>query len=176
MKKLFLLLALAATAVSAHAYIGGTPFLPEIDARFNALEQGNIPPTTFPMGAADGHYVKQIAKATYDFSKYTGAVGTYNLGVSLPANAIILHSFVYSITQPTTSASGTLALKCQNTGDILATTAAASFGAAGASIEGAATGTTYKYTTAACNLQAVIATGALTAGKVAVYVEYAVHQ
>lgn len=180
MKNFILALFMALTVVvsgHAQAAILGHPYLPEVDRRFDALEQGNlIKQGIYPAGSADGHYVKQIVKVTYDFAKQGGAIGTTNLGIGLPANAIILHTWVYSITQPTTSAAGTLALKCQNAGDILAATAAASFAAAGASIEGAATGTTYKYTTAACSLQAVIATGALTAGKVAAFVEYAVHQ
>ena len=169
-------------AANAFADIEGAPFLPEIDARFNAIEQGNhFVNNKFPMGSADGHYVKQIAQATYDYSKQgatAGATGTYDLGISIPANAIILQSWVYSITKPTTSASGTLAFKCQNTSDILATTAAASFAAAGASIDGSSTGAAaaFKYITAKCDIQAIVATGALTAGKVTAYVEYVIHQ
>ena len=169
-------------AANAFADIEGAPFLPEIDARFNAIEQGNhYLQNSFPSGAADGHYAMQEAKATYDYSKQgatAGATGTYDLKVSIPKNAIIQRSFIYSLVQPTTSASGTLAFKCQNTSDILATTAAASFAAAGASIDGSSTGSasTFKYTTAACDIQAIVATGALTAGKVTVVVRYTVHQ
>ena len=188
MKKFWLLIALACSLVAvdvaivhhAHADIQGAPFIPEIDKRFDALEQGNHFKTgVYPSGAADGHWVKQLAVATYDFAKYTGAIGTYSLGTGLPKNAVITESWLYSITKPTTSASGTLAFKCQNTGDILAATAAGSFAAAGASLDGVSTGATaanFKYTTAACTMQAVIATGALTAGKVSAFVEYMVHQ
>lgn len=163
---------------SAHASLQGAPFMPEIDARLNALEGGFTIPLTYPIGSADGHQQAELVQVTYDFAKQTGAVGTYSLGVTIPANAVIKRSYIYSITQPTTSASGTLAFKCQNASDVLAATAAASFGAAGASIDGASTGaaSAFKYTTAACTLQAVIATGALTAGKVTAYVEYVVHK
>ena len=174
------ILAMSAAATFAHADLEGAPFLPEIDRRFDAIEQGNhIKSGSYPAGASDGHYVSQMAQATYDFSVQTGATGTYSLGVKLPANAIITESWVYSITKPTTSASGTLAFKCQNASDILAATAAASFASAGASIDGsstAATAANFKYTTAACTIQAVIATGALTAGKVTAYVEYTIHK
>lgn len=162
----------------AHAAILNAPFNPEEDARFNALEGGNTIPQTYPVGAADGHNVPQLAQATYNFATQGGAVGTISLGVKLPKNAIIHQAWLYSITKPTTSASGTLAFTCQNAGDVGAATAAASYAAAGASIAGAATGaaSAFTYTTAACTIQAVIATGALTAGKVTAFVEYTVHQ
>lgn len=169
----------------AFADIENAPFMPETDRRFNAIEQGNhLNYSCFPSGSCDGHWVRQTAQATYNYAvegATAGATGTYTLPgpVSIPAGAIIQRSWVYSITQPTTSASGTLAFKCQNTSDILAATAAASFASAGASIDGASnTGgaSTFKYITTACNIQAVVATGALTAGKVTAYVEYLVHQ
>ena len=111
--KLFILslLPLLAGAQMAMADIKGAPYIPEIDCRFNALEQGQTLASGcsgFPIGSADGHYVKQVAKATYDFSKKGGAVGSIPLGVTIPANAIETRSYLYSITQPTTSASGTL--------------------------------------------------------------------
>lgn len=180
MKNIFAALALLLTTVTAHAAILGAPYQPEVDSRFDAIEQGAfMKQGLYPQGAADGVGIKHYVKATYDFAKQGGAVGTYTiLTPALPKNAVITRSYIYSITQPTTAASGTLAFKCQNASDILAATAAASFGAAGAAIDGASTGAAanFKYTTAACNIQAVIATGALTAGKVAVYVEYAIHQ
>lgn len=162
----------------AHADLQGAPFSPEVDKRFNAIEQGNHINTLYPHGASDGHNVKQLAQATYDFAKQTGAIGTYDLGIGLPAKAIVVRSYAYSTTKPTTGASGTLAFQCQDAGNLVAATAAASYGAAGASIDGAATGaaSAFQYPSAKCNIKAVIATGALTAGKVTVYVEYVVHQ
>jgi hypothetical protein len=176
MKKLALLVLLLTTA--SYAAILNAPFMPEIDARFNALEGGNVIPTTYPIGSADGHEIQGLAQATYDFSKVGGAIGTYSLGVKLPANAIITQSYLYSITQPTTAASGTLAFQCQNANDIITATAAASYSSAGAAIAGSSTAaaSAFKYTTAACTIQATIATGALTAGKVTAFVEYVVHK
>jgi hypothetical protein len=181
MKSFFATTCLSLLLISSisHAAILGAPFIPEIDARFNALEGGSAAPSqVYPIGSVDGHSVKQVAQFTYDFAKYTGAVGTYTSNVVIPANAIIIQSWLYSITAPTTSASGTLAFQCQNASDIIAATAAASYAAAGASIAGSSTGiaANFKYTTAACNMKAIIATGALTAGKVTAYVEYVVHQ
>lgn len=176
---IFSLTLLAVLALPAHAAIKGSPFLPEVDQRFNALEQGmTIPSKTYPQGSADGIAVKHYAKATYDFAKKGGAIGTIDLGVGLPANAIITRSYIYSITAPTAGVGGTLAFQCQNAGDVLAATGFASFGAAGASIDGASTGaaSAFKYLTAACTVKAVIAAAAFTAGKVVVYVEYSIHQ
>lgn len=181
MKKIILLVFLVLSLFSCFSYadIEGAPFLPEIDARFNALEQGNhLLTNSFPSGAADGHYVKQSVQATYDFAKYTGGTGTYDLGVSLPKNAIFVRSYVWSLTKPTTSASGTLEFKCQNSHDIMNPTAAASFASAGAAVDAIQSGAASNFSTvtASCDIKAVIATGALTAGKVTVYLDYVIHQ
>lgn len=168
--KTFLVLFTILAATLAHAEIKGSPFSPEADVRFNKLEENYA---TGLVGK-DGHHVKQVLQVTYDFSVSGGAIGTITLPQKLPKGAIIQRSYVYSVTQPTTSASGTLAFQCQNSGDVLAATAAASFGAAGASIDGASTGSAanFKYITSECSMKAVIATGALTAGKVIAIVEY----
>lgn len=181
-------LLLALTAVSAYADIEGAPYLPEIDKRFDAIEQGNhYLQGSYPSGSADGHYAQQAIQVTYDFSKLGGSntanpnglgAGIYDLGVALPKNAVIANSGIYSITKPTTSASGTLAFYCQNQYNILNPTAAASFATAGAAIAGTQNGTitNWSVVTAKCDLLAKIGTGALTAGKVTLYVEYYVHQ
>lgn len=184
MKTFLISLLLAFSSFTAHADIEGQPFIPEIDARFNAIEQGqhyNISPGAIQQGAGDGHSAKQVVQATYDFAKYTGALGTYDLGYGLPKNAEIVRSYIYSITQPATSASGTLEFYCQtsaNGGNIKAPLAAGSYGAAGVAIEGLQTGTAANFSTvtAPCHIQAVIGTGALTAGKVTVFLEYVTHQ
>jgi hypothetical protein len=184
MRKIFLGILTALIAITgvygiAHAAILGAPYLPEIDKRFDAIEMGRVyKQGLYPAGSNDGPYAQQQIQVTYDFAKQTGAVGTYDLGVSLPKNAIISNSGIYSITKPTTSASGTLAFYCQNQFNILNPTAAASFGAAGAAIAGTQNGTVTNWSTvtAACDVMAKITTGALTAGKVTLYIEYYVHQ
>lgn len=184
MKQLILcaVLAFANLAIwNAHADIEGAPYLPEIDARFNAIEQGNhFLNNSYPSGSADGHYVQQLAQATYNFAVQTGATGTYDLGVSIPANAIITRSYLYSITKPTTSASGTLAFYCNSSTnpEFKLDLAAASYPAAGALAEGIQTGTAANMSVIAtkCDVHASIKTGALTAGKVTLYINYVVHQ
>jgi hypothetical protein len=182
MKHFILAAALAASLFSLHARadIEGAPFIPEVDRRFNAIEQGNhYKYNSYPAGSADGHYTRQMAQATYDFAKVGGlSTLSYDLGVSLPANAIITYAGIYSITKPTTAASGTLGFGCQNPGNILPQLAAASFGAAGVSVAGTQTGAVANWSvvTAKCDITATIGVGALTAGKVTLYINYVVHQ
>lgn len=197
MKKIALALSVLAAALAlwiatpskvARADIENAPFIPEIDARFNALEQGNhLVNNKFPMGSSDGHWVQQEVQATYNFAVQTGSstanpnglgAGIYDLGVSLPANAVITQTGVYSITKPTTSTGGTLAFYCQNQYNLLNPTAAASFAGASAAIAGTQnnTITNWSTVTAKCDIAAKIATGALTAGKVTVFINYMTHQ
>ena len=180
---LFLVLALPSVV---RADLEGAPFVPESDARFNALEQGNHINTNCGSGAigsCDGHWVKQYVLATYNVSvlggSYTTNSGVYDLGVSIPAKAIIVNTLLYTTYQPITSASGTLGFYCQNTGDIINQTAATSFAAAGSVIPGAAYPSPWpntKFITTKCNIHAKVATGALTAGNVTAIVEYIVHR
>ncbi len=181
MRTFLLSLLLCFSAVAARADIEGAPFLPEEDVRFNAIEQGNhYKQYCVPAGSCDGHYAKQTAQATYDFTVNGGSStvnsGTVDLGVALPAKATILRSYLYVNTQPQTSNSGTLAFFCQTANNIKTATAAASW--ATGWVDGAATGASSVFgdITAACNISAKIATGALTAGKVTAYVEYVTHK
>jgi hypothetical protein len=162
----------------AHADIEGAPFIPEIDRRFNALEQGNHYNYNFPSGSIDSHYSRQFVQATYNFAVNGGAVGTHGLsGLSMPKNAIFIRSSAYSITQPV-GAGATLSFFCAAAGDIVPATAPGAYAAAGASIDGTETGpaANFHYTAAPCNIQYTIAGAPLTAGEVTVYLEYEVHQ
>lgn len=175
-----LMLAISLPTIS-HADIQGAPFEPEVDARFNALEGPSHISTNYPNFSADSVAVLHTAQATWDFAVQTGAIGTYDLGVKLPKNAIFVRSWLYSTTKPTTSASGTMGFYCQASGDIIATTtAAATYATAGMAFDGTSTGSasTFKYldNLSTCDIHAVIATGALTAGKVTAYVEYVLHK
>jgi len=117
---------------------------------------------------------------TYDFSKDGGQVGTVNLkdangaAVKLPVNALVLNSFSVVRTAVTSGGSATFAISLQSTGDLLAATAVASFSAA-AKLQGIPDFGTLAdsiLTTVEITLTATIATAALTAGKVNVYVFY----
>ncbi len=168
--------------LAAHAAILGAPYIPEIDARFDSLEQGQtFKQGIYPQGSADGPWVKHLVKATYDFTKQGGAVGNHSLGVSIPAKSIETRTLIYSVTQPTTSASGTLAFYCvaPTIPELKASLLGSSYPAANASvIDGLQDGTAAKMSvvTTACTVGASIGTGALTAGKVVIWVEFLTHQ
>jgi len=186
MKSLILVLLLSLFPLSALADLEGAPYIPEIDARFNAVEQGNHFKTTCGsvggVGSCDGHWARQLVSATYDFSTLTGSstlnAGIYNLGVSIPANSIITESALYSGIKPSSVNSATLGFYCQNSADIITDTLYSSYGAAGVAINGSSSGATvgnFKYITAKCDVHAKIATGNLIAGRVTAFVEYWTH-
>ena len=181
MKKLVLSLMLGLclfTAPHARADIEGAPFIPEIDKRFNAIEQGNHYKTgSYPAGAADGHYAQQSVQASYNFSTVGGTAGTYDLGVSLPKNAIITRSYLYSIKQPYGTSSPKIAFFCQTANNIYNPSNTLSVSADGTFAEGSQTGTAANMSviTAKCDISAVT-TGTIQSGLVTVYVDYVVHQ
>jgi hypothetical protein len=129
-----------------------------------------------------GGKVRQI----YDFAVNGGAVGTYNLDVLLPADAIVTGGFIHVLSAVTTSDSGTLSFGLNTGVDLLAATAAGSLTANAilplipsttASISGDAQAAGVANArplrlTAERELKAAVATGALTGGKVAVYLEF----
>jgi hypothetical protein len=129
-----------------------------------------------------GGKVRQI----WDFAVNGGAVGVANLDVLLPEGAIVTGGFIHVLTAVTTADSGTLSFGLNTNVDLLAATAAGSLTANAilplipsttASISGdaqaAGVGNARPLRlTAERELKAEVATGALTAGKVAVYLEF----
>jgi hypothetical protein len=116
----------------------------------------------------------RIIRATYNFAVNGGAIGTINLLSSsdIPQGAIIMGGVVIVTTPPTSGGAGTLALQVEAAGDLVA--AAAVSGAPWSttgrkSVIPAFTGASSIQTTVARNVNAVIATAALTAGLVDVY-------
>lgn len=104
----------------------------------------------------------------YDFTVHGGAISTIKLPLVVPDNAIITECIVDVITDPTSAGSATIALGLNTTTDLLAATAIASVtGVVVAKDQAAA----FKLT-AERQLQVTIATAALTAGKMAVYLSW----
>lgn len=129
-----------------------------------------------PLGTELSHKC-HLVKGIWDFSVDGGAVSTINLKdddgnlIVIPSGAIVKQVFTREVTNITTSASGTLSVGLAAVDDLLTATAAATF----ANIQaGACTGSaaTMVRMTADHNLAISIATGALTAGKLEVYVEF----
>jgi hypothetical protein len=110
--------------------------------------------------------------ATYDFTVNGGTIGTIPLGVTIPAGAIITQVTSDIVVATTGTSGGTLTLNLTTDGNIaLPITTPASISVVD---EDGATGSTTlpKKTTGARAVNAVIATHALTAGKVYFYIRY----
>lgn len=125
---------------------------------------------------------KGTLKGIFDFAARGGAIGTYNLldedgnVVALPAGAIITQVYFDIVTAFTsTGGTGTIALTANTSGDLLAAvdadTLPLSAGHPGAGIP-VGTAATMVKTTADRNLSLAVATAALTAGKIHVFVDY----
>ncbi|MEM9116879.1 MAG: hypothetical protein AAGD09_03240 [Cyanobacteria bacterium P01_F01_bin.56] len=114
-----------------------------------------------------GGYVK----ATYDFAEHGGIVGDNACNLKLPAGAIVYNGFANVVTAPTSGGSATVAIKIEGAADLLTATAISSVtgqldlvpdGTAGNAI----------VLTEDRTLSVTIATAALTAGKIDVYLQY----
>ena len=126
------------------------------------------------------HQKVQVVQAGYDFAVQGGAVSTINLydpllgtasTVVIPSGAIIKQVLINVITPCTTSASGTMNLTAQSAADLKAALAAASWTGLVAGIPVGTAATMIKMT-ADRTLTTAIATGAITAGKFDVIVEF----
>lgn len=122
--------------------------------------------------------VVKVARARYNFSTQGGAISTiplldeYGVQVVLPAKALVVGCYIDVQTAGTTSASGTIALSTgQAAADLKVATAAASYTGIVACIPVGTAATAIKLT-ADSKMTATIATGAITAGKFDVLVEY----
>lgn len=144
----------------------------------------------------NGNTVPRIAQAVFDPSANTGerTVGAHGLGVYLPDNAVITRAWYDVITTFTTAGAdaGTIALSVQAANDIVAAIAVSAAGDVyDAGIRGTKLGTyaldgnalsqiamgaavagSMLKLTAERELTATVATQALTAGKLVLYVEY----
>jgi hypothetical protein len=121
---------------------------------------------------------KGVVKATYDFAVLGGAVGSVSLlgpdgkVVTLPDDAIITQAYIEVLTAMTsTGNNGTIALKAQSAGDLLAAVDADTLSGIVAGIPVGSAATMIKLT-AARTLMATIATNALLSGKFDLFVEY----
>lgn len=144
-----------------------------------------------------GNQARHIAMATFDPSANTGerTVAAHGLGVYIPSKAIITNAWYDVITTFTTASadSGTIALSVEGAGDLKAAIAVSAAGdvwdagirgclpgsyaeatVAGdtAVLDAARKAASYVKTTAERELTATVATAALTAGKLNLFVEY----
>lgn len=126
-----------------------------------------------------GQHTREMATASYDVTGGDdGTVGAHGLGVYIPDNAVITNAIVDVVTTFTDGASdtATIALSAQSANDLVSAVAISN-GAnpwdAGihAGVPDGAAANAVK-TTAERELTATVATAALTAGKLNIFVEY----
>lgn len=116
--------------------------------------------------------------ATYDFDKHGGSTGTIGLGRYLPANAVITRSWLHIDTALVSGGTGTIAFSCEDANNIKTATYLGG-SSTGDLVEGASTGAASAFVTsiaAKCEISAVLAVQAFTAGKASAYVRYFIHK
>ena len=160
----------------------GTPYEPKVDQRFDTLEtemdtaESDIDALEVRATASE---IQVTKKFTYDtVAGASGAIGTYSTGVTLPAKAVIIRSYLRIITQFTDAGSGTVALHCEDANNIKTATDITG-STAGAFVEGASTGAASAFVSsigAACTITATVAGADQTAGKFEGWVTYVLHE
>ncbi len=123
--------------------------------------------------------VQHRVSGTYDFAASGGAVGSYPLGMTVPANALITNAILDVITAPGTSTgSPTIAIGSQTAGDILAATtntnlsAGLSIGKEGVGSSQAIILASALRVSAASAVSLVIASNPISVGKIKVFLDY----
>lgn len=142
------------------------------DTRLTSIEAS---PALVPYGTA-GVKAQRVARAEYDVLLQGGTIGPHGLGVSLPAGAIVTRSYLQIGTQFVDAGAGSVALQCEDANNILTATDITALTATTLR-DGQSTGslaTMVQGIAANCELTAVVAGSAQTAGKLVVFVEYVV--
>lgn len=145
---------------------------------FRIKKLSDVLPSLFAASDTDnGLGIKKVARGVYDFSVSGGAIGNYNLlpeDQLIPNKAIITQVYIDIITGMTSSGgTGTVRLTLNSAGDLLAAVDADTISGIVAGIP-VGTAATMVKATADRNIVLAIATAALTAGKIAVFVEYVI--
>lgn len=148
----------------------------------------------------EGQQVRELAVATYDVAVDGGAIGAHGLGVFIPDNAIITNAWIDVVTTFTDgdTDAATIALHLQSAGDLVAAIAISNAtnvwdaGIRGTLVNNPNLGADAAHDTAlevialyaATKLKltaerevtATVATAALTAGKMNIFIEYVISE
>lgn len=117
MKKLLTIIALATGVAQA----AKAPFIPEVDARFIALENA----TTDYSTSGDGSFPMKVSVVDINYAQIDTVGETIVYALDIPANAVIPNCF-YEVTQTFTSEASdaaTIALGIAASADVVASTA-----------------------------------------------------
>jgi hypothetical protein len=154
----------------------GTKRLSQSPFKFRKLS--DVLPSLFKASdSGSGLGIQKVARGFYDFSVSGGAIGSYSLLPSdqlIPDKAIITQVYIDIITGMTsTGGTGTIALTANSAGDLLVAVDADTLSGVTSGVP-VGTAATMVKCTADRNIVLAIATAALTAGKIAVFVEYVI--
>lgn len=164
----------------ALAEVRGSPFAPHVDQRFDEVEDAVDALEALPSNTsytAEGISNLRVARFNYSVATDGGTIASRGLGVTLPAKAVIVRSYLRIDTQFVDGGSGTVALSCEDANNIKTATDITG-SSAGAFIEGQSTGASSAFISsigAACEITATVAGAAQTDGKLTGWVEYVVH-
>jgi hypothetical protein len=164
-------IALLSISLPSHARFMGAPFIPEVDKRFNALEN---PSVNQPL---NGLWSLQVARAQYDVAVVggTSSATAKSLGVTLPKNSIIWDGTIY-VDTAFVGSSSTVALLCGSAAILPAQgiTSWSSGNIKAISAVGTAA-TAEDVGTSACAISVKNGTASTTAGKLTLWLQYVVH-
>jgi hypothetical protein len=145
---------------------------PVVNAIAAALKAGKYPARKF--GKRENKQIESVldstvklVEATYDATVNGGALGTYTLGVSIPAGAVVTAAWC-DIQTGLAGASGSLTLNVPTEGALTQALTSAANGSASV----VASTALPKKVAAARTLQVTVTGGALSAGKIVFHVQY----
>lgn len=157
---------MSSASVDSDNLVDGTVAL--VDMASDSVDEDNLLDIT-----ADGLHALRVARATYDFTEHGGAQSTISLGVALPANALIHKAWAWVETQIVDGGSGTIALECEDSGNILSATDESGVAAGADYVIIDDTGANAVGGIAsACNISIVIGGATISAGKHIFFVSY----
>lgn len=164
----FIALTMAVVAVAQDS----TPYPPAIKQKFDYYEaQPAFAPIT-----TDGTVMARWARVTYDVAT-DGGTGAIGLGVYLPAKSLIKRTIYRVQQQFTDSGAGTVAVSCEDAGNIIAAAdiTGLAAGTIGAGVATGSAATMIDDIAAECQITATVTGATQTAGKLNIFVEYLVH-
>lgn len=124
------------TMLFTFATFAATPYPPEINKRFKALEAV----TDLATPTTNGLQKMKVARVAFDSTTQgTSSATAYSLGVTLPANSLIWDGVIY--TTSGFSGTGSVALECEDSKNIKGDTQVSTLGTTGTKTALLATGT-----------------------------------
>lgn len=135
---------------------------------------GSIDEEHHVAATADGLHVARWARATLDCGTASCVAGDVSMGVTIPANAVLLRAFYYTVTQFVDGGAGTVALKCEDAGNIDAAADITGIAAGAITQTDLVAGAEVAAISASCVISATVAVAEQTAGKLILYVQYVI--